>query len=63
MNVDLGSRDFQFINVVKEVRKRVLGVANVSEETWTAVPMQVRLRRDNHDDYLNDRLGNFFFNS
>ena len=37
---DLGSRDFEFISVIREVRRRLLALAGVSAETHTAVPMQ-----------------------
>jgi len=37
---DLGSRDTQFINVIKEVRSGVLKLAGVSEQEFTMIPIQ-----------------------
>ncbi|MEZ4733174.1 MAG: 2-aminoethylphosphonate--pyruvate transaminase [Caldilineaceae bacterium] len=37
---DLGSRDHDFIALVRDIRRRLLALAEVSEETYTAVPMQ-----------------------
>ncbi|MBI2422480.1 MAG: 2-aminoethylphosphonate--pyruvate transaminase [Candidatus Hydrogenedentes bacterium] len=37
---DLGSRDFSFIELVKDVRRRLLAVAGVQEDAFTAIPMQ-----------------------
>jgi 2-aminoethylphosphonate-pyruvate transaminase len=40
MQRDLGSRDEEFIAVVREVRARLLAVAGVAPEAWTAVIVQ-----------------------
>jgi len=37
---DLGSRDSEFIDAVANIRKGLLDVAGVSEESWTAVILQ-----------------------
>jgi 2-aminoethylphosphonate-pyruvate transaminase len=37
---DLGSRDSDFIDLVKDIRHRLLKLAGVSPETYTAIPMQ-----------------------
>nr|KAG5712900.1 hypothetical protein BaRGS_007497 [Batillaria attramentaria] len=37
---DLGSRDTEFINIVKLIRSRLVQVAGVSEDTFTCVPIQ-----------------------
>ena len=37
---DLGSRDAEFMDTVKYIRKRVLEVAGISTEAYTMVPMQ-----------------------
>ena len=37
---DLGSRDTEFIKVVKTIRSRLLGIAGVSPEEYTAVLLQ-----------------------
>lgn len=40
MQRDLGSRDVDFIQTVKDVRSELLKVAGVDENTWTTAPMQ-----------------------
>eukprot|EP00008_Paramoeba_atlantica_P006410 CAMPEP_0201497520 /NCGR_PEP_ID=MMETSP0151_2-20130828/66103_1 /ASSEMBLY_ACC=CAM_ASM_000257 /TAXON_ID=200890 /ORGANISM="Paramoeba atlantica, Strain 621/1 / CCAP 1560/9" /LENGTH=385 /DNA_ID=CAMNT_0047888285 /DNA_START=36 /DNA_END=1193 /DNA_ORIENTATION=- len=40
MLFDLGSRDPQFLGVVAEIRTEVLRAGGLSQEDWTAVPMQ-----------------------
>lgn len=37
---DLGSRDIEFINLVKSLRTKLVEIAGVSTEEYTAVPMQ-----------------------
>lgn len=37
---DLGSRDIEFIDLVKSLRKKLVEIAGVSTEEYTAVPMQ-----------------------
>ncbi len=37
---DLGSRDFEFIGVVKGIRRRLVALGGVSEAEYTAIPMQ-----------------------
>lgn len=37
---DLGSRDFEFINLVKEIRQNLVALGKVSNEDYTAIPMQ-----------------------
>jgi len=37
---DLGSRDKEFIEIVKEIRKGLLDIAQVSSEEYTAIPLQ-----------------------
>ena len=37
---DLGSRDHAFIEIVKDLRQRLLAVGGVTDETYTAIPMQ-----------------------
>jgi 2-aminoethylphosphonate-pyruvate transaminase len=37
---DLGSRDPEFIEVVREIRRELVSLAAVPAETWTAVPLQ-----------------------
>lgn len=37
---DLGSRDTEFINIVKTIRSKLLGIAGVSPEEYTAVLLQ-----------------------
>jgi len=37
---DLGSRDIEFMNTVKQVRSQLLKVADVTEDEFTVVPMQ-----------------------
>ena len=37
---DLGSRDTEFISVVKTIRSRLLGIAGVSPELYTTVLLQ-----------------------
>jgi 2-aminoethylphosphonate-pyruvate transaminase len=37
---DLGSRDHAFIEMVREIRRRLLDVGQVSAESFTAIPMQ-----------------------
>jgi len=37
---DLGSRDFEFIEIVKEIRARLLALGGVSGEDYIAIPMQ-----------------------
>lgn len=37
---DLGSRDIEFVNVIKEVRSGTLKLANVTEKDFTMIPMQ-----------------------
>ncbi|MBI1388152.1 MAG: 2-aminoethylphosphonate--pyruvate transaminase [bacterium] len=37
---DLGSRDFEFIQTVRDIRAQLLSIGEVSEETYTAIPMQ-----------------------
>lgn len=37
---DLGSRDDEFITLVRDIRRRLVALAEVSEETYTAIPMQ-----------------------
>lgn len=37
---DLGSRDVEFIKLVKSIRSKLVQIAGVSESTFTAVPMQ-----------------------
>lgn len=37
---DLGSRDLEFIEIVKDIRNRLLEAVGVSAETVTAIPMQ-----------------------
>ncbi|XP_042872770.1 2-aminoethylphosphonate--pyruvate transaminase-like [Penaeus japonicus] len=40
MLVDVGSRDSYFISCVKEIRQRLLEIAQLSESEYTAVPLQ-----------------------
>jgi len=40
MLTDLGSRDAAFIRVVKEIRSALLGLASVSADEFTAIPLQ-----------------------
>jgi 2-aminoethylphosphonate-pyruvate transaminase len=37
---DLGSRDRAFIEIVRNVRRRLVLLGGVSEDDWTAIPMQ-----------------------
>ena len=37
---DLGSRDTEFIGIVKTIRSRLLGIAGVSPEEYTAILLQ-----------------------
>lgn len=37
---DLGSRDFEFIGIIKDIRQRLLALAGVSDEEYACVPMQ-----------------------
>jgi len=37
---DLGSRDFEFIQVIREIRRRLLEVGGVGEGGYEAIPMQ-----------------------
>lgn len=37
---DLGSRDVEFINIIKEVRSGLLKTAGVSEDDWSVIPVQ-----------------------
>ena len=37
---DLGSRDIEFMNLVKVIRAQLLGIAGVSPDEYTAVPLQ-----------------------
>ena len=37
---DLGSRDQEFIGIVRSIRDDLLKVANVQDQDWTTVPMQ-----------------------
>ena len=37
---DLGSRDTEFINIVKTIRSKLLGIAGVSPEEYTTVLLQ-----------------------
>jgi 2-aminoethylphosphonate-pyruvate transaminase len=37
---DLGSRDTEFITLVRDIRRRLVTLAEVSEEDYTAIPMQ-----------------------
>ena len=40
MLVDVGSRDATFIRVVREIRQRLVALAQATEPDWTAIPMQ-----------------------
>lgn len=40
MMTDLGSRDSEFVKTVREIRSRLVGLASVSEDEYTAVLMQ-----------------------
>ncbi len=40
MQRDLGSRDFEFINIVKEIRQKLLDIGEVSNKGYEAIPMQ-----------------------
>lgn len=40
MNWDYGSRDPQFINIVKEIREKLLELSHVTSQTHTSVLMQ-----------------------
>jgi 2-aminoethylphosphonate-pyruvate transaminase len=40
MQHDLGSRDAAFINVVREIRAQLVGLAGASEPEWTCIPLQ-----------------------
>lgn len=37
---DLGSRDFEFIEIVRDIRRRLLDVGNVSDKDYEAMPLQ-----------------------
>lgn len=37
---DLGSRDSEFIGVIRDIRRRLVALANVDEKDFTAIPMQ-----------------------
>lgn len=37
---DLGSRDSEFIEIVRDIRRRLLTLGGVDETTWAAIPMQ-----------------------
>ncbi len=37
---DLGSRDFEFIEIVRDIRRRLLDVGNVSDKDYEAIPLQ-----------------------
>jgi 2-aminoethylphosphonate-pyruvate transaminase len=37
---DLGSRDFEFLTVVRDIRQRLLGLAGVSSPDYEAIPVQ-----------------------
>jgi len=37
---DLGSRDFAFIEMVKDIRARLVAIGEVSTEAYTAIPLQ-----------------------
>ncbi len=37
---DLGSRDFEFITIVREIRSKLVSLAEVSQDEYTAIPMQ-----------------------
>ncbi len=37
---DLGSRDFEFIEIVREIRGALLEIGEVSDDAYTAIPMQ-----------------------
>lgn len=37
---DLGSRDFEFMATIKEIRTKILDIAGISREVFTMVPMQ-----------------------
>lgn len=37
---DLGSRDFEFMATIKEIRTKILDIAGISREEFTMVPMQ-----------------------
>ena len=37
---DLGSRDIEFMDIVKYIRRKVLEVAKISAEDFTMIPMQ-----------------------
>ncbi len=37
---DLGSRDYEFIALVRDIRRRLVALGEVTEEEYTAIPMQ-----------------------
>ncbi|NUN95595.1 MAG: 2-aminoethylphosphonate--pyruvate transaminase [Candidatus Omnitrophica bacterium] len=37
---DLGSRDFEFVGLVRDIRDRLLALGGVDSETYAAIPMQ-----------------------
>lgn len=37
---DLGSRDYEFIDIVRDLRRRLVALGEVDEEHYTAIPMQ-----------------------
>ncbi len=37
---DLGSRDHEFIEIVRDVRRRLVGLGEATQEQYTAIPMQ-----------------------
>lgn len=37
---DLGSRDFEFMDTIKEIRSKTLDIAGISKEEFTMVPIQ-----------------------
>ncbi len=37
---DLGSRDYEFIALVRDIRRRLVALGEVTEEAYTAIPMQ-----------------------
>lgn len=40
MNCDYGSRDAQFLQIVKDIREKLLGLSHVTNQTHTTVIMQ-----------------------
>lgn len=37
---DLGSRDYEFINLIRDIRRRLVALGGVDEEYYTAIPLQ-----------------------